>query len=170
MTCLENYSAGNDMLPIRRVSNQDFDGILALARRTGVFTSGEIAVLRELVEIELGNPKQKDYHSFVAQEDGRIVGFACYGPAPMTDGTYDLYWIFVHPDHQRRAVGSLLLEEVEKSIRRAKGRMLIVDTSSTRSYLPARRFYKNHGFQRAAKVEDYYRSGDSRITYVKQFL
>ncbi len=170
MTCGENYSAGDETLPIRRVRNQDFDGILALARRTGVFTSDEIAVVRELVEIELRDTKQKDYRSFVAQGDGRIVGFACYGPAPMTEGTFDLYWIFVHPDHQRRAVGSLLLEEVEKAIRRAKGRMLIVDTSSTSPYLPARRFYKNHGFQRAAEVEDYYRRGDSRITYVKQIL
>ncbi len=155
------------MLPIRRVSNQDFDDILALARRTGIFDSREIAVVKELLEIELGNARQKDYHSFVAQADGDVVGFACYGPAPMTDGTYDLYWIFVHPDHQRRAVGSLLLQEVEKDIRRSKGRMLMVDTSSTRPYLPARRFYKNHGFERAAKVEDYYGPGDSRITYAK---
>jgi len=156
------------MLPVREVRHGDLGDVLALARRTGVFTSREVAVVQELVEAELGDPRQSDYHSIVAEEDGHVVGFACYGPTPMTDGTYDLYWIFVHPSYHRRAIGRALLEEVEKAIGRAKGRMLLADTSSTRPYLPARWFYQNHGFRRAAEVKDYYRAGDSRITYVKQ--
>lgn len=156
------------MLPIRKVRRGDLADVLALARRTGVFTRSEVGVVQELVEAELGDPRQTDYHSIVAQEDGHVVGFACYGATPMTEGTYDLYWIFVHPSYHRRAIGRALLEEVEKAIGRAKGRMLLADTSSTPRYIPARRFYQNHGFRRAAEVKDYYRAGDSRITYVKQ--
>lgn len=158
------------MVPVRGLNHGDVDHILALARRTGVFTTREMAVVRELLEIELGNPKQRDYQSLVAEEDGRIVGFACYGPTPMTDGTYDLYWIFVHPSQQRRGIGDALLRELERAIRRARGRMLIVETSSTRPYAAARRFYQHHGFRKSAEVKDYYRPGDSRLTYVKQFL
>lgn len=153
---------------IRKVRQGDLGDVVALARRTGVFTSSEVAVVQELVEAELGNPRQSDYHSMVAEEDGHVVGFACYGPTPMTDGTYDLYWIFVHPSYHRRAIGRALLEEVESAVSRAKGRMLLADTSSTRPYLSARRFYQYHGFRRTAEVKDYYRAGDSRITYVKQ--
>lgn len=160
----------NDMLSIRKLAQGDLDGVLALARRTGVFTPQEVAVVRELVETELENPNQKDYRSFIVEADSHIVGFACYGPTPMTDGTYDLYWIFVHPSHQGQAIGSALLGEVEKAIRRAKGRMVIVDTSSTRPYLPARRFYQKHGLRKVAEVRHYYRPGDSRLTYVKQLL
>jgi ribosomal protein S18 acetylase RimI-like enzyme len=170
--CLDS-EGGEDIdeqekLSIRGMAPGDLDGVLALARRTAVFNSQEIAVLKELVEIELANPNQRDYRSLVVEEDGRIIGYACHGPTPMTDGTYDLYWILVHPSHQRRAIGSALLGEVERAIQRNKGRMLLIDTSSTRPYLPARRFYQNHGFRKAAEVKDYYSVGDSRLTYMKQ--
>jgi ribosomal protein S18 acetylase RimI-like enzyme len=155
-------------IPIRALRTGDLEGILGLARRTGVFTSEEVAVVRELVEAELNNPRQKDYRSLVAEADGHVVGFACYGPAPMTDGTYDLYWIFVHPSYQGRAIGRMLLAEVEAAVQRSKGRLLTVDTSSTQPYSAARRFYARRGFRRVAEVRDYYRVGDSRLTYVKQ--
>ncbi len=158
------------MLSIRKLAQGDLDGVLALARRSGVFTPQEVAVVKELVEIELENSQQNDYHSLVAEENGQVIGFACYGPTPMTDGTYDLYWIFVDPNRRQRGLGSALLSEVEKAIYGAHGRMLIVDTSSSGPYLPARRFYQNHGFRKAAEVKDYYSPGDSRLTYVKQFL
>lgn len=160
--------AGEEMR-VRGVRREDLEGILALARRTGVFTSEEIGVVRELVEAELSNPRQRDYHSLVVETKGRVVGFACYGPTPMTDGTYDLYWIFVHPSYQKRSIGSALLREVESAVGQARGRMLLVDTSSTRRYARARRFYENFGFQKAAEVKDFYRVDDSRITYMKQF-
>jgi len=143
--------------------------VLALARKTGVFTTGEIGVVKEILEVELRNPSGNDYHSHIFEEGDQVVGFACYGLTPMTEGTYDLYWLFVDPEHQRRGVGGALLREVEKVIRRANGRMLIADTSSSPPYLPARRFYEEHGFRKVALVEDYYSPGDSRFTYVKRF-
>ncbi len=153
----------------REVRDGDLEGVLALARKTGVFTMKEVEVVKELLEAEFETPVQNDYHSLVFEGGDQVVGFACYGPTPMTEGTYDLYWLFVDPEQQRRGVGGALLREVEKAIRRAKGRMLIADTSSSRSYLPARRFYQGHGFRKVAEVRDYYRPGDSRFTYVKQF-
>jgi ribosomal protein S18 acetylase RimI-like enzyme len=162
-------SAGERM-PIRGVRREDVDGILALARRTAVFTSEEVGVVKELVDFELNNPHQRDYHSLVTEADGHIVGFACYGPTPMTDGTYDLYWIFVHPSYERRSIGSALLAEVEQAVRLVRGRMLVVDTSSRWRYLPARRFYRNHGFHKTGEVKDFYRVGDSRLIYVKQLV
>jgi ribosomal protein S18 acetylase RimI-like enzyme len=161
--------AARDALQIRGVRPPDLKRILALGRRTGVFTSREIGVVKELVEAEVNNPRQRDYRSLVAEIDGLIVGFVCYGPVPMTDATYDLYWIFVHPSYQGRAIGGALLGQVEEAVSRAKGRMLLVDTSSTRAYLPARRFYKEHGYRKTAEVKDYYREGDARLTYVKRF-
>jgi ribosomal protein S18 acetylase RimI-like enzyme len=157
-----------ERMSIRGVQSQDVDEILELARRTGVFTSEEVGVVKELIESELENPQQGEYRSLVTEADGDIVGFACYGPTPLTDGTYDLYWIFVHPSYQGRSIGTTLLSEVEKALRQVGGRMLLVDTSSTRRYLPARRFYRNHGFRKAGEVKDFYRTGDSLHIYVKE--
>jgi ribosomal protein S18 acetylase RimI-like enzyme len=163
-----DLGGADESLSIRGVRREDVDGILALARRTGVFTSEEVGVVKELVDFELSNPQRRDYRSLVTEVDGRIVGFACYGPTPMTEGTYDLYWIFVHPSYRRRSIGSGLLARVEQAVRLARGRMLVVDTSSTRRYLPARRFYRNHGFHKTSEVKDFYSLGDSRLIYVKQ--
>jgi ribosomal protein S18 acetylase RimI-like enzyme len=157
-------------MPIRGVRRDDLEEILDLARRTEVFTSEEVDVVQELVESELDHPQQKDYRSLVTEADDHIVGFACYGPTALTEGTYDLYWIFVDPGYQGRSVGTGLLSEVEKRIRKNGGRMLLVDTSSTRRYLPARRFYRNHGFRQVGKVKDFYRLGDSLFIYVKHFV
>jgi len=154
----------------RGVRRDDVEEILALARRTEVFTSEEVGVVRELVESELDHSEQRDYRSLVTEGDGHIVGFACYGPTALTEGTYDLYWIFVDPGYQGRSIGAGLLSEVEKNIRKNGGRMLLVDTSSTRRYLPARRFYRNHGFRQAGKVKDFYSLGDSLVIYVKHFV
>jgi ribosomal protein S18 acetylase RimI-like enzyme len=165
---LGEEGTGPERMLIRGVQGKDLDGILALARRTEVFTSEEVGVVKELVESELGHPEQREYRSLVTEADGHIVGFACYGPTPLTDGTYDLYWIFVHPSYQGRSIGTTLLSEVEKALWQIGGRMLMVDTSSTQRYLPARRFYRNHGFQKAGEVKDFYRPGDSLFIYVKQ--
>lgn len=156
------------MVPIRSLKAGDLDQILSLAKRTGVFTGDEIAVIKELVETELGKGSQDDYHSLVAHENSQVVGFACYGPTPMTEGTYDLYWIFVDPKRQHTGLAEALLGEAEKAILTSKGRMLVAETSSTRRYLPARRFYEKHGFRRAGRVKDFYRPGDSRLVYVKR--
>jgi ribosomal protein S18 acetylase RimI-like enzyme len=158
----------SERMPIRGLQSEDLDGILALARKAGVFTSEEVGVVKELVECELNHPEQREYRSLVTEADGQIVGFACYGPTPLTDGTYDLYWIFVHPGYQGRSIGTKLLSEVEKAIRQMGGRLLLVDTSSTRRYLPARRFYRKHGFRKAGKVKDFYNVGDSLFIYMKQ--
>src|SRR5947207_1196024 len=39
-----------------------------------------------------------DYCWVLAERAGGLVGFACYGPVPMTQGTFDLYWIAVSPE------------------------------------------------------------------------
>jgi len=44
-------------IPIRGIRPGDLEGVLGLARRTGVFTSEEVAVVKELVEAEMNNPQ-----------------------------------------------------------------------------------------------------------------
>jgi ribosomal protein S18 acetylase RimI-like enzyme len=48
------------------------------------------------------------------------------------------------------------------------GRLLIVETSSSPEYEPARRFYESHGYRRQATVEDFYDEGDHLVLYSKR--
>ncbi|MGB4093140.1 MAG: GNAT family N-acetyltransferase, partial [Ruminococcus flavefaciens] len=111
-----------------------------------------------------------DYIVDVLEEDsGRVVGYATWGPAPLTDGTYDLYWIAVSPEAQGKGYGKMLLHRVEKKIEEEKGRALIIETSSQPRYESTRQFYLKQQYQEVARIADFYRANDDRIIYAKFF-
>ena len=101
--------------------------------------------------------------------DDELVGYACYGPAPDTDRTFDLYWIAVEPGVQGSGSGTRLLTEVERKLQGQNARMLIVETSSRSEYAPTRHFYEKRGYAEAARVRDFYAPLDDRIIFTKRF-
>ncbi len=155
---------------IRPMVQQDRAGLHAMLIKTGAFTPQEIDVAMELIDIVLKDKSQKDYkiHCMKNEQD-RLVGYICYGPVPMTDGTFDLYWIAVDPDFQSQGVGSKLMDFLEGTLRETGARMLLADTSSTPQYEKTRRFYLKKGFREVARVPDYYHVGNDRITFCKNF-
>ena len=98
-----------------------------------------------------------------------LVGFACWGPTPATDRTWDLYWIAVDTSLQGAGIGTILLEEVERRLVGQHVRMLIAETSSRSDYAATRGFYERRGYTAAARVRDFYAPGDDRIIFVKRF-
>jgi len=108
------------------------------------------------------------YNLQVAACAGKIAGFMVFGPIPLTEKRYDLYWIAVDPRQGRRGIGSLLLLHMERIIADMGGGHIYVDTSSTQGYQRARSFYEKHDYLPAAHLEDFYRDGDDRIIYCKR--
>jgi ribosomal protein S18 acetylase RimI-like enzyme len=106
----------------------------------------------------------------MVNDQDQPIGYICYGPAPMTQGTFDLYWIAVNPKFQGMGIGSRLLDFLEKMLRVKNGRMILADTSSIPSYKKNLRFYLKKGYQEVAKIPDYYSLGNDRITFCKRLL
>lgn len=156
-------------MEIRPLVNKDRTKLLSMLIKSQVFTSEEIGVAMELIDIVLKNQEQKDYmiHCMVDDQD-QPMGYICYGPVPMTQGTFDLYWIVVDPDFQHQRVGSSLLIFLEKMIREIKGRMILADTSTIPQFEKTRRFYLKNGFQEVARVPDFYQPGNDRVTFCKR--
>ncbi|HSJ62765.1 MAG TPA: GNAT family N-acetyltransferase [Gemmatimonadaceae bacterium] len=151
----------------------------AILHATGVFSPDEIRVARELLEDaaahdggrgSASHQSSPPPYSFLGSftPDGELVGFACYGPTPGTDRTYDLYWIAVDPARGRAGFASLLIEEVERRLQGQTARLLVVETSSRSDYLPARRFYARRGYAEAARVAGFYAPDDDRIILTKR--
>lgn len=137
--------------------------------RTQVFTSEEIDVAMELIDIVLKDQGQKDYTIYcMVNDQDQPVGYICYGPTPMTQGNFDLYWIAVDPDYQKHGIGSKLLVFFGETVKALKGRMILADTSSIAEYENSRIFYLKNGFQEVARIPDYYWPGNDRITYCKR--
>ena len=101
--------------------------------------------------------------------DDHLVGYACYGATPGTEGTFDLYWIAVHPAAQSSGVGTILLREVERRLEELSARMLVVETSSRSDYSQTRGFYGRRGYAEAARVREFYAPEDDRIILTKRF-
>ena len=141
-----------------------------ILRATGVFSPDEVRVARELLDetavLDVPTPSYSFLGAFTP--DGELVGFACYGPTPGTDRTYDLYWIAVDPANGRAGIASLLIDEVERRLQGHTARMLVVETSSRSDYLPARRFYARRGYAEAARVAGFYAPDDDRIILTKR--
>jgi ribosomal protein S18 acetylase RimI-like enzyme len=135
------------------------------------FTVEEIDVAIELIDIVLKDESQKDYkiHCMVDDQD-HPMGYICYGPTPITQGTFDLYWILVDPNLQGQGIGSKLLDFLEEVVREKGGRMILADTSTLPQYEKTKNFYLQNGFQEVARVPDYYYPGNDRVTFCKRLL
>jgi len=158
---------GGLSVTVRSLVAKDRSGMDILLSRIKEFDGEDGKVANELLDIYLTQTTQ-DYEFLVAEtQNGHVIGFICYGHTPLTEGTYDLYWIAVDPDFAGRGVGQQLLAEMEKLIRVAAGRLVVIETSSSPLYTSARNFYPKNGYHLAETISDFYRPGEDRLTYVK---
>jgi ribosomal protein S18 acetylase RimI-like enzyme len=140
------------------------DQIEAILRATGVFSEQEIAVGLELFDAGT----EDDYEFLGAFHADRLIGYACFGPTPSTEGTYDLYWIAVDPKSQGMGAGRALMDAVERLLMERNARLVVVETSSKPSYEPTRRFYERLGYAIAARLRNFYAPGDDRLVLTKR--
>ena len=154
-------------LRMRELRREDRPELKEMLERAGVFRTEEIEVALELIDVALAKPGQTDYAFLVAEWEGKVAGYACWGATPCTLGTFDLYWIAADPACHGKGAGHALLIRAEEDMRRRGGRLCIIETSSLPQYEPARRFYLRHGYQVAAEIQDFYAPGDHRVIFTR---
>jgi ribosomal protein S18 acetylase RimI-like enzyme len=157
---------------VRPLAPRDRRAIQGIVTRTGNFTDAEIDVAMELVDEWLADGEASGYLTYVLTDDESaepVRGYVCFGPAPMTEGTFDLYWIAVDPDDQGRGFGGRLLRVAEEEVRARGGRLLLIETASQAAYAPTIRFYERSGYTVVSRIPDYYRRGDDKLVFEKRF-
>jgi ribosomal protein S18 acetylase RimI-like enzyme len=141
---------------------------MKILRNTPEFKLAEVAVAEEVIDSYLADPAGSGYHVFVAEADLAVVGYICYGLTPLTEGTWDIYWIAVAPEKQGEGVGGALLAYAEDRIKEAGGRLIFIETSSQPGYEKTRRFYLSHGYEVISRISDFYAPGDDKIILQKR--
>jgi ribosomal protein S18 acetylase RimI-like enzyme len=157
------------MRSLQRSDLPQLEGILARLHQAGNFTAAEVDCALELLNIVLDQPQQLDYQVLVAEDAGQAVGYILYGPVPVTEGNFDVYWIATDPGAHGKGYGRLLMEAAEADMLDRGARMICLETSSQGNYQRTRRFYDNAGYLVESTIHDFYKPGDDRITYVKRF-
>jgi ribosomal protein S18 acetylase RimI-like enzyme len=154
-------------MDIRPVVSQDRTPLEGLPRRIETFTADEVACALELIDAA-AQPNNLDYQVLVAARDGKIIGYVCYGPTPMTVGTFDLYWIASDPAVRGQGVGAALVSAMEGDLRRRKGRLIRVETSAMEAYGPTRGFYASMQYKEESRFRDFYKPGEDLIVLAKR--
>lgn len=158
---------------IRPAESRDRERIHEILVATARFTEDEVRSAMDLVDAAQDHPEKGEYIVHVLEEPDSgpkkmVQGYVCYGPAPRTDGVFDLYWIAVDPKRQGQGIGQLLLRFVENEVRRQRGRMLLIETSSKESYAPTLKFYESSGYDEISRIKDFYRIENDKVIYCKK--
>jgi ribosomal protein S18 acetylase RimI-like enzyme len=153
---------------IRPTVPEDTPALLEIAKGTGVFKPLEITALREVLDDYHDSAHKMGHRSITCEQDSKILGFAYYAPAAMTDRAWYLYWIAVSKQTQARGIGGKLLHHVEDEIKKSNGRILLIETSSLPHYGLTRQFYLKHGYEQPTVIKDFYADGDNLVLFSKR--
>jgi GNAT superfamily N-acetyltransferase len=156
------------VIAIRRgLQAADRDPLSRLVRDTRFFNPEEVEIALELIEDGLAQGEASHYRFVVAEREGEVVGYACWGPIPGTLASADLYWIVVEPAHQGKGIGAGLLRAAETWIHASGRSRVYIETATRAQYERTRKFYASCGYQLAAELADFYAPGDGKAIFLK---
>ena len=124
---------------IRSLLPPDRAQLIDILSQGAGFRSEEVACAIELLDAALApsdgaaadqrDPDDTGYEARVAvADDGeRVLGYACFGATPMTEATYDLYWLVVGESARGRGVGGALVAAVDEELKQRGARIVRVD-------------------------------------------
>ena len=152
-----------------QLKKSDKKKIKDLLWSTGFFYDYEIKVAIDIVELVLRKGENSSgYHFIIAEYENKMLGFSCFGAAPCTLASYDIYWFAVQKDSMNRGLGGKILSHTEAIISGKGGANIWVETSSRTTYSPTRAFYRKKGYVIQAELPDFYGPGDNKVIFLKK--
>lgn len=156
----------NTAARIRPATPDDMEALMNLADAIGLFQPHELEELGNMLtgyfDSSLGSN-----HFWLTYDDGGPVGVAYFAPEPYADGTWNLYFIAVHPDRQGEGRGATLLRHVEQTLAERAARVLLVETSGLPNFERTRAFYRKQGYDEEARIREFYKAGDDKVIFRK---
>lgn len=153
---------------VRPMTPEDKPAIMRILAAAPEFKPFEVGVAEEVIDSYLNGLHQSGYYVLVAEVEGHVSGYICYGPAPLSEGSWDIYWLVVSEEKQGRGIGGALIAMAEDEMEKARARLVLVETSSKPEYERARRFYLGHGYELVGRIADFYAPGDDKLILQKR--
>lgn len=157
-----------DEVQVRKAQVTDHAAVIDIVKATNFFYPVEIEVACEVFNDAAMQKTGCTYQSYVAEVNGQVAGWICFGATQGTLGTFDVYWIAVAPAQQRNRIGTKLLHFAEAKIGEQEGRMIVIESSGSEKFIPTRNFYERNGYRLAAEVEEFYAPGDDKLIFLKK--
>ena len=148
---------------IRTVCAADLNPLADMIDTTGLFP-GQMLHLMAADHLQTTDPTQLWY----CLDDGTPVAIIFAQPEPMTEGTWNMLLIAVHPARQGQGIGQRLVAKVEQVLTAKGARLFLVETSGLPEFDRTRRFYDSLGYTRTARIADFYDVGEDKIVFIKK--
>lgn len=152
---------------IRTVTPEDADPLIYLADEVGLFSPDELEDLRQML-VESFTRTGSHQPLWITNDDNGLVGVAYCEPERMTEGTWNLLLLAVHPSYQKQGRGEKLIHYVEQTLSARAARILLVETSGTPDFEYVREFYRKQGFEEEACIRDFYAEGMDKVIFRKE--
>ena len=153
---------------IRPLTVKEKSAVMRILQTTPEFLPPEVIIAEELIDAFLEDTETSGYYIHIAELDGEIAGYICYGNTPLTEATWDIYWVAVAHDKQGFGIGRILMKHAEDDIKKMHGKLIMVETSGKPEYNKTRRFYDTLHYQRVCQIPDYYAPGDDLVLFSKR--
>lgn len=150
---------------VRAVKPEDMAAIKAIIDANELFPS---QMLDEMMSGYLANSDSEEL--WLTYEDSNPRAIAYCAPEQMTEGTWNLYLIAVHPDFHRKGIGKAMIGYIEDILSARGVRILLVETSGLDSFKSARAFYLHLGYEQEAQIREFYAAGEDKIIFRKALL
>jgi ribosomal protein S18 acetylase RimI-like enzyme len=152
-----------------KIRKDDPKAVKRVLKAAGVFSAEEIAVGSSMASeaLEKGAKISGLDYIFIENADGFVAGYACIGATPITQQSWDFFWLAVDPAFQGKGLAQQLCTASCMHVAKNGGRWLFAETSSLPGYAPARKFYESFGFEQLALIPDFYKPGDAKLIFRK---
>ena len=150
---------------VRPITPEDLPALKVAIDANELFPS---AMLDEMISNYFNNKDSKDL--WFTYDNGKPVAIGYCAPEKMTEGTWNLYLIAVHPDYQRLGYGTSMLRYIEQILIERGERLLLVETSGLDSFENTRRFYRQSGYEQEARIREFYQAGEDKIVFRKSLI
>ena len=145
---------------IRPVDRSDLPALAAIADATEIFPGH---LLEAMASGYLDGDATEE--RWLTVGEGGPVAFAYYVREAVTDGTWNVLALAVHPTVQDRGHGTALMRHIERELAGGDAHLLLVETSGVPAFERTRAFYRGLGYEEEARVRDFYAPGDDKIIF-----
>ncbi|WP_073973214.1 GNAT family N-acetyltransferase [Erythrobacter donghaensis] len=152
-------------IPIRPLLRGDLPRIAHLVDANAMFPS---AMLDDMTAAYFAG--DSDTQRWIVADTGSATGVAYTVPEPLTEGTWNTLCICVDPAAHGQGIGTALMRQIEGELAAEGARVLLVETSGTPDFERTRGFYDMLGYEREARIRDYYSAGDDKIIFRKALI
>jgi len=148
---------------IRSIKAKDLPFLIDIVNTSGLFPGD---MLKSMIGNNIdGSGNEEHWLTF---ETDKPIAVAYFAPERMTSGTWNLYLIAVHSDHQGMGIGTQLVEYVENFLKLKGERILVVETSDLEEFTLTRKFYENIGYIKEAHIREFYDRGEGKVVFWKK--